>query len=73
MNFVGTIGEFAEMIDADYATAAGIVKFLTENGVAEKTGSRASKSGKGKPSSLYTFPLKLEFDFEAKTKVKVAV
>lgn len=71
-NFSGTIGEFASVINVDYVTAAAIVKFLVKHGVAEKTGTQANKIGKGKPSNLYKFPLKMELDFEAKTKVKMA-
>jgi len=47
----------------DYQTAAGLVRYLKEAGIAKEIGTRPNKAGKGKPSTLYTLPKRVELVF----------
>lgn len=58
--FKGTITEFAEMTKVEYQDAAGMYRFLREIGVAKDVGKRKTATGRGKPSTIFTCPLKFE-------------
>ena len=50
-----TVSEFAEAIKHDYQTTAAFVKVLQGIGAAREIGKRPQPSGRGKPSTVYSF------------------
>ena len=63
--FHGSVADFALQNHIDYAVAGGLIKYLVSVGVAKDAGTRPTATGKGKPSNLYEFPMKVELAFSA--------
>ena len=52
----GTTGDFAEMWGVEYTHAAGFIAVLKTKGIVKDVGTRPAKSGKGKPSNVFSVP-----------------
>ena len=62
--FQGTTQEFADLIQTEYLTASGLIRYLLEKNLIQKTGTRPAKTGKGKPSSIFTIPESIHLEFK---------
>lgn len=61
-----TATQFAELHKVEYATAAGVLKFLQSKGIVS---SSPLKTGKGKPSVLYDVPCQVTLDLNSNDTV----
>lgn len=58
-----TIKELAALIEEDYQTTAGLIKFLLKGGMVKEVGSKPADGGRGKPSKIYEIPNEVELVF----------
>lgn len=48
-----TAGELADRLGVEYATATAVIKLMVMTKQAKELGKRPSRTGKGKPSTVY--------------------
>lgn len=67
--FTGTTAEFAELTGSTVAAATGFIRVLRDLGIAQETGTKPNKSGRGKASTFYSFPLQVNLPAPALANV----
>lgn len=62
--FVSTVRQFSVRAGISYNEASALTKILLNKAVVHETGdSVKTTSGKGKPSKLYEYPIKVSIEF----------